>query len=285
MELQLPAGASGDAIEIMLNVSGDGLSGFGLSVRATAERAEQTTVYYSSKGLELNGTSADPMASACTCWLCRCNDFFAPPLTDTVQARTLRVFVDKSVIEAHLDARLSITSRAYPPASTKATTAWLINQGAGDLTADSVSVWGMSSTWTNVELSKTMALKSASRATLCLRRTAPSPASNSTTSVAARRAYGIEFVGQGWFNGGFNHHIVGQGTKAYAQYFKVPEPDYTRRQALNLGGVAAEWGHRGMNFVRFQGQIQPRFGKGQGHTLEDVKIYLDECAANGVYVL
>ena len=95
VEIQMPPGA-GDVVEIMLNVSGESSASFGLSVRATANRAEQTTVYYSSTdGLELNGTSADPMASACTCWLCSCNVFRAPPLKETMKHHTLRVFVDK----------------------------------------------------------------------------------------------------------------------------------------------------------------------------------------------
>eukprot|EP01052_Picozoa_sp_SAG31_P020940 SAG31_NODE_1596_length_7800_cov_4.335801_6_plen_422_part_00 len=95
--IHLPAGATGDAIEIMLKVSGRaGSFSFGLSVRATADRSEETTLYYTSAtGMELNGTSADPMASACTCWLCSCNAFRAPPLNEAAEEHTLRAFVDK----------------------------------------------------------------------------------------------------------------------------------------------------------------------------------------------
>ena len=59
---------------------------------------------------------------------------------------SLRVFVDRSVIEAHVDGRLSITARAYP-ASTEATHAFLINQAAHAVVVDSVEVFGMGSIW------------------------------------------------------------------------------------------------------------------------------------------
>ena len=109
----------------------------------------------------MNGTSADPMASACSCWLCDCNVFVAPPLPQRLQGKgpgndlapgadhsrhTLRVFVDKSVIEGHLDARLSVTSRAYP-LSNEATHTFLINRGTEAVEIESVAIWGMRSIW------------------------------------------------------------------------------------------------------------------------------------------
>ena len=85
-------------------------------------------------------------AQGCSCWLCNCNDFAAPPLPPTADttAHSLRVFVDKSVVEAHLDARLSITTRAYP-LSEEATHLALVNDGKRPVQVESATVWGMRS--------------------------------------------------------------------------------------------------------------------------------------------
>jgi hypothetical protein len=88
----------------------------GLSVRATEARSEQTLVLYSATdGLEVKTNTSDRNGDGCTCWLCNCNDFAAPPLPDSsavagtegslsataaaASRHTLRVFVDRSVIE------------------------------------------------------------------------------------------------------------------------------------------------------------------------------------------
>ena len=63
----------------------------------------------------------------------------------------------------------------------------------------------------------------------------------------AMRANGVEFVAQGWFNGGYSHQVNGLGAKEWARYFNASEPSYTRRQALNLGAIATHWGARGLN--------------------------------------
>ena len=120
-------------------------------MRATAgaDPAESTLITYSAaEGLHMNTTSADPNARGCSCWLCNCNRFAAPPITDVPPSptHTLRVFVDVSVIEAHLDARLSISSRAYPR-SDDATHLFVVNRGAQAAVVDSVAVWGMRSIW------------------------------------------------------------------------------------------------------------------------------------------
>ena len=84
-------------------------------------------------------------AQGCTCWLCNCNDFAAPPLppaADTT-AHSLRVFVDKSVIEAFAEGGSStVTGRVYP-AGVGSTGISLFWSGEGDSPQVDLSVWGM----------------------------------------------------------------------------------------------------------------------------------------------
>jgi hypothetical protein len=97
-------------------------------------------------------------------------------------------------------------------------------------------------------------------------------------------ADGVPFLAQGWFNGGWNHELDGSlGAKYLAQHFGVAEPPYFERTILNLGGIAQEWGKRGVNFVRFQGQVYP--DARIGFPVELTKLYLDLAAAAGVFVI
>ena len=150
--LALPTGAAGDALELRLNftVAGDAAAfgPVGFSVRATADtpaaRSEQTLVFYgpssaahNGTGLEVRGTSLDAGAFGVR--------LAAPPL-EPQRAYSLRVFVDKSVIESHVNGRLSATARAYP-LSGDATHAFVINRGGQPVVLDSVELWGMRSIW------------------------------------------------------------------------------------------------------------------------------------------
>jgi hypothetical protein len=59
---------------------------------------------------------------------------------------TLRVYVDKSIIEAHVNARRSVTTRFYPLDLDPTTGAFglkLCNDGPTQFTVDSIEVWGM----------------------------------------------------------------------------------------------------------------------------------------------
>ena len=120
----------------------------------------------------------------------------------------------------------------------------------------------------------------------------PPPAADSAITAfqvdhergGAMRANGVEFVAQGWFNGGYSHQVNGLGAKEWARYFNASEPSYTRRQALNLGAIATHWGARGLNFVRFQGQFLQQSLK-TPEQIEDIKVYLDACASAGVFAL
>lgn len=97
-------------------------------------------------------------------------------------------------------------------------------------------------------------------------------------------ADGVPFLAQGWFNGGWNHELDGSlGAKYFAQHFDAQEPSFFERQILNLGGIAQEWGKRGVNFVRFQGQVYPNARI--GFPVELTKLYLDLAAQAGVFVI
>ena len=69
----------------------------------------------------------------------------------------------------------------------------------------------------------------------------------------------------------------------FAQHFGAAEPSFFERQILNLGGIAQEWGKRGLNVVRFQGQVYPNAAIGFPADL--TKLYLDLAASAGVFVI
>ena len=69
----------------------------------------------------------------------------------------------------------------------------------------------------------------------------------------------------------------------FAQHFGAAEPSFFERQVLNLGGIAQEWGKRGLNVVRFQGQVYPNAAIGFPADL--TKLYLDLAASAGVFVI
>ena len=167
LPIALPAEAVGDALELRLNVSSveTAKGRVGLSVRATngTKPAEQTLIVFTSStydgeqqggeerqeeastplrtGLHVIPTSADVHATAV-------NLVAAYPDDEAPQKYSLRVFVDKSVIEAHVNARLSVTSRAYPLRAEEATHAFVVNQSPSHaIVVDSVEVWGLGSIW------------------------------------------------------------------------------------------------------------------------------------------
>ena len=69
----------------------------------------------------------------------------------------------------------------------------------------------------------------------------------------------------------------------FAQHFGAAEPSFFERQILNLGGIAQEWGKRGLNVVRFQGQVYPNAAIGFPADL--TKMYLDMAASAGGFVI
>ena len=165
LPITLPAGAVGDALELRLNVSSSETAKgrVGLSVRATndTQPGEQTLILFTSSayegeqrqetasplrtGLHVLTTSADHNAEAVS---------LVAPFPDDAQPSpsqhvySLRVFVDRSVIEAHVDARVSVTSRAYPLRAKEATHTFVVNQSPTHaIVVESVEVWGLGSIW------------------------------------------------------------------------------------------------------------------------------------------
>jgi beta-fructofuranosidase len=65
---------------------------------------------------------------------------------DEAETLTLRVFVDRSVIEVFANSRLCLTSRVYPSAESLGVA--LFAQG-GSVGVRSVDVWTMRSIWTD----------------------------------------------------------------------------------------------------------------------------------------
>ena len=103
--------------------------------------SEQATVEFSpGAGLAVTTVSRDPLSQR------------TQTRTDGAErmasalAYSLRIFVDKSVVEAHLNARRSVTTRFYPLDLTPGTGAFglrVINSGTTVATIASVEVWGM----------------------------------------------------------------------------------------------------------------------------------------------
>ena len=138
----MPDGSVGDSLEIRLNFS-TVVGKIGVLARQTADGTEGIRVLYDGE-LTLTTESRNP------------NDHGAGHFSDagealapgTVGKYTLRVYIDKSVVEAHLNARRSITTRFYPldlNATTGAFGVKLYNDANVTATVDSIEVWGMRS--------------------------------------------------------------------------------------------------------------------------------------------
>ena len=112
----------------------------------TAHQTEQTLVYVvgggDGIGLEVHSTTLDPHHASGI----GKDVSTGPVLPARPQIHSLRVFVDKSVVESHLDARVSASTWAFPTSS-DATHLYLFNSGATSVVVESVEVWGMRSIW------------------------------------------------------------------------------------------------------------------------------------------
>lgn len=152
MLLTLPPGAVGDAVEIRVNFTRrDNDATLSVETRRTADGRERATVTFAVDGAA--ATVAGPVVETVS----------RDPASQGTQIRSatgslplgadgkvsLRVFVDKSVVESHLNARRSVSTRFYPLDLTPGTGAFglrVVNSGArGPVKIDSVEVWGMRS--------------------------------------------------------------------------------------------------------------------------------------------
>ena len=150
--LALPAGAVGDAVEVRLNLTCTGTDAtVTLDARRTADGLERASFTFTVDGAA--ATVAGPVVETVS----------RDPLSQGTQIRattgslqlgadrkvSLRVFIDKSVIESHLNARRSVSTRFYPLDLTAGTGAFglrVVNPGThGPVTVDSIEVWGMTS--------------------------------------------------------------------------------------------------------------------------------------------
>ena len=151
LPLELPQGATGDALEVRLNFSqpaaASDVGPIGLQLRRTADGSEGVNVTYeggcSASGLVVSTMSKDPLSQG--------QQVRKAPSVPTVPGvlYSLRVFVDKSVIEAHLGTPAvvrSVTTRHYPlnlDAKSGAFGLAVMNAAAMEVVVESVEVWGM----------------------------------------------------------------------------------------------------------------------------------------------
>eukprot|EP00729_Bicosta_minor_P003340 gene3340-17343_t len=142
LPIKLPTGSVGDALEVRLNFS---VVNGALSIlaRQTADGSEGVRITYDG-GLHVVSESKNPLGQAASALH---TDGGVPLPPGTAGKWTLRVFIDKSIVEAHLNARRSITSRFYPQDLAVGTGAFglKLHNAAPNATmlVDSVEVWGM----------------------------------------------------------------------------------------------------------------------------------------------
>ena len=130
VKLELPVGASPDSVEVRLNFSLGGEGAIALGLRGTADGTQGVTVAYSSSA----GLAVDVGARRTT----------APPLAGAADTlSSLRVFLDRAIIEAHVNARRSITTSYFPADITGGTAFTLTNPGKTTHVTASVEIWGM----------------------------------------------------------------------------------------------------------------------------------------------
>ncbi len=132
---------NGDSLEIWLEAELPDAAAFGLKLRATPGGSEQTLISYTPQQQTLTvdtsqaSLNAELNASPVTVY---------HPLTQP-NTLTLRIFVDRSVIELFADERTCITSRVYPT-HTNSTGLSLFAQ-TGSVKIQRLSIWPMKSIW------------------------------------------------------------------------------------------------------------------------------------------
>jgi beta-fructofuranosidase len=131
----------GDALEILLEVELQNATAIGLKLRCTPDEAEQTVVNYNvlrqNLTVDAAHSSLDP-------------ELQPEPVTvshplSRPNNLTLRVFIDRSVIELFADERICITSRVYP--TQPDSTGLSLFAEKGSATIRRLSVWSMKSIW------------------------------------------------------------------------------------------------------------------------------------------
>jgi len=137
----VPLEIEGGCVEIEAEVDLRPGARFVLSVLTSPEAEERTEVYYDANeqavGIDTTRSSLDPAAQT------RCSS--GPLQLQAGEALTLRVFVDRSVVEVFANGRACVTERAYPSRPDAAG----IRVGArgADLEIRRLSVWEMDNIW------------------------------------------------------------------------------------------------------------------------------------------
>lgn len=131
----------GDSLEILLEVELRSAAAFGLKLRCTPDAAEQTIVSYDVPGQRLTVDTSHSSLNP---------DLPAEPVTvshplSRLNTLTLRIFVDRSVIELFADERTCLTSRVYPTRPNS--TGLSLFARHGSVTLRRVSIWPMNSIW------------------------------------------------------------------------------------------------------------------------------------------
>lgn len=130
-----------DSYEVEVVLSSEEANEIGLSVRRTPDDAERTRIYYKRSEQEF---TVDRTASTLNPDLEKGFHLARVPVDGGF---TLRVFVDRSLIEAYLDGRQSITTRAYPTRSDAMGLQVWANDKASTVRVERLRVWPMTSAY------------------------------------------------------------------------------------------------------------------------------------------
>jgi len=133
--------ARGDMLEILLNVEFQSATVFGLKLRCSPDHVEQTVISYDvlrqNLTVDASQSSLDP-------------ELNPEPVTVShplprPNRLTLRIFVDRSVIELFADERTCVTSRVYPTRADSTCLSLFSENGA--VTIRRLSIWPLKSIW------------------------------------------------------------------------------------------------------------------------------------------
>jgi len=130
-----------DTLEISAEFAPGDAAAFGIDVRCSADRGERTRIVYDRARQHLEIDRRQSSASVADQ-----HDSYGGTLAlKDGEPLTLRVFVDRSVIEVFANGRLCLTSRVYPSEASLGVA--LFAQG-GSVDVRAIDVWNMKSIWT-----------------------------------------------------------------------------------------------------------------------------------------
>jgi beta-fructofuranosidase len=135
------AEVQGDMLEICAEFAPQDATAFGIDVRCSADGTERTRIIYDRARQQLEIDRSQSSANVADQ-----HDLYGGTLAlEAGEPLTLRVFVDRSVIEVFANGRLCLTSRVYPSATSLGVA--LFAQG-GSVDVPTLDIWTMRSIWT-----------------------------------------------------------------------------------------------------------------------------------------